>query len=187
MRRVGQAIHHAGFPEQVAQHQHADERRRIRNQQDYHHRHHNGKQNFLRFRHLAQLLHLDRAFLLGGHRPHNGRLDQRDKRHIGVGRDGNGRQIGDGQPRGTEDCGGAVCPADDRDSRRHRRFEAQGKRQQKGCKNPQLRARPHQHGRGAGNQGAEVGHGPNAQKNNGWVNGLFHALIEKPEQAGVLG
>ena len=57
--------------------------------------------------------HHDGAFLLRGHKPHNGGLYDGDERHIGIRRNGNRREQMRGKRLCEPDCGGAVRTADD--------------------------------------------------------------------------
>ncbi len=81
---VAQALGDAGFTQQVAEHQAADERGRGGDEQNDEGRNHDGEDYLLRLGNLARLLHLHLALFLGGKRAHDGRLDERDERHVGI-------------------------------------------------------------------------------------------------------
>ena len=91
LRGVGQTLGHAALTEQVAQHQHTNQRSRVGNQQHYENGHGDGEDDLLRLGHDAKLAHLYLAGLLGGEGLHQRGLNHRNQRHVGVRRNGNGR------------------------------------------------------------------------------------------------
>ena len=179
---VGQAVAHAALTEQVAQHEHADEGGGVGHQQDDEDGDQNGEHDLLSFGDRTELGHFDLAHLLGGEQLHNGRLDQGDQRHIRVCRDGDGRQQVHSQLGRGEDGGGAVRAADNADGGGLSRGEAQHQGQDKGGEDAQLSSSAQQQGHGVGQQGTEVGHGADAHKDNGRVDGVLDALIDDPHK-----
>ena len=183
--RVGQTIGHAAFAEQVAQHQHADQRRRIRNEQDNHGRYRDGEHDLLGLGHRTELLHLDLALLFGRQRAHQRRLYQGDKRHIGIRGDRDCRQVIRSQTRGDQDSGRAVRAADNADRSSYIRGKAQRQRHQERGKNAELRRRAQQQRGRPRDQGAEVGHRADAKENQRGVDRMLYPLIEHPQHAGA--
>ena len=82
---IAQAFRHAGFLQQVAEHQAADQGSCGGQQQDNEDRDHDREQNLFGLADFTQLGHLDTAFLLRGQGPHDGRLNHRNQRHVAVG------------------------------------------------------------------------------------------------------
>ena len=86
LRRVGEPVHHAGFPEQVAQHQHAQQRHHGGQQEGHQHQHHHREDDLFRFGYFSELGHFDLTLFFCCQQLHDGRLDNGDQRHVGVGR-----------------------------------------------------------------------------------------------------
>ena len=180
---VGQTVAHAALPEQVAQHEHADQRSGVGHQQNHEDCNQNGENDLFRFGDRTELRHLDLAHLFGGEQLHNGGLDQRDQGHIRVSRDGNGREQVRCQFRGRQNSRGAVRAADDADGRRLAGLKAQSQSHQEGGEDAQLSGSAQQQGHGIGQQGAEVRHCADSHKDNRRVDGVLNALINHPHEA----
>ena len=162
---IGDGVHHAALPDQVAEHQEADQGHRVGGHQAHDHRHHNGEQDLRQLGHrLAGVLHLDPALGLGGAQLDDGRLDQGHQGHVGVGRHHNGAQVLRAQLGGHEDGGGAVRRADDGDGGGVLQLEAQQRGQGQGEENAELGRRAEDHQLGIGEQGLEVDHGADADE-----------------------
>ncbi len=179
---VGQALGNAALTEQVAQHKHTDQGGGVGNQQHHKDGHGDGEDDLLGLRHLAQLAHLDLAGLLGGQQLHQRRLDHGDQGHVGVSRNGNGRQELHRQFRSGQDGGRAVGAADDADGGGFSGLKAQHQSHQEGGKDAQLSGGAQQQGGGVGQQGAKVRHRADSHKDNRRVDGVLNALIEHPHE-----
>ena len=82
--RFEYSVHDPAFPEDVAEHEHADQRRRVRQEERDENRNDNREQDFLQLGNGTQLLHDDAALLLRCEASHNRRLDNRHERHIRI-------------------------------------------------------------------------------------------------------
>ena len=97
-----------------------------------------GKMIFSALDTVRGLHHLDLAIFGGGQQVHDGGLDQRDQRHVGVSSHGDGAQQFGGQTGGQEDGGGAVRAADDADGSGLGAGKAQQHAAQEGNEHAQL-------------------------------------------------
>ena len=138
---VGQALGDAALPPEVAQHQAADQRRGGGQEQDAEDRDHDGEDDLLGLGDRSGLGHDDGAFLFGRHQLHDRRLDHRDQRHVGVGRNGDGAEELRGELGGQVDGRGAVRAADDADGGGLRAGEAQEVRAEEGEEHAELGSR----------------------------------------------
>ncbi len=170
LHRVAQTIHHAAFAHQVAEAEHPQQRRGVRQQQRHQQQQHRREEDLLAFAHRTQLHHADLPLFVAGQRLHDRRLDQRHQRHIGVGGHRDGPQQLRRQLARQVDSRRAVGAADDADGRRLRQGEVdeaevvQRQRPEHGGEDPELRRRPQQQGARVGQQRAEIGHRPDAHK-----------------------
>ena len=180
---VAQPLRHAGFLEQVAEHEAADQRGGGGDEQNDKGGHRDGEDDLLHLGHVPGLLHLHLPLLLRGQGPHQGLLDHGDEGHIGVGGDGDGAQEGRGQLGGQIDGGGPVRAADDADGGGHVAGEAQQAGAEEGEEHAHLSRRAHQHGGRPGDQGPEIGHGAHADEDQAGVHARLHADIQDIQQA----
>ena len=182
LRGVAETVGRAGLLEQVAQHQAADQRRGIRQQQRHEDNHHDGEDDLLGLGDGTGLHHLDLAILGGGQQVHDGGLNQRDQRHVGVGGHSDGAQQLGSQTGGQEDGGGAVRAADDADGSGLGAGKAQQHAAQEGNEHAQLCSSAQQQALGVRQQGAKVGHGAHAHEDQAGVQGGLDADIEDIQQ-----
>ena len=89
---IRQTLRDTTLTEQVAQHEHTNQRCSIGDQQHYEDGHGNGEDDLLSFGDHTQLTHLDLTHFLSGHQLHQRGLDHGDQGHVRVCRDGNSRQ-----------------------------------------------------------------------------------------------
>ena len=125
LRGFEQAFGHAAFAQEIPQHEHADERGGCGDEKNDGDGDEEGKDEFFQPRNLAEGLHADLALLHRGQRAHDGRLDERDEGHVGVGGHGHGAEEFRGELGGEEDGSGSVRPADDADGGGLLRVEAE--------------------------------------------------------------
>ena len=183
---VAQTVGNAAFTEQVTQHQAADQRSGGGQQQDADGSDQDGEYDLLLLGYGASLLHLDAALFFGGQQLHYGRLDERNKRHIGVCGDSYGAQICRGKLGGQINSGGAVSAADNTDSCGNVACKAQQNSAEECNENTHLCCSAHQHAGGAGKHGAKVGHSTDAQEDDGGVDTGFDTDVEDIQQTAVV-
>ncbi|SAR70976.1 Uncharacterised protein [Klebsiella pneumoniae] len=170
LHRIAQPLHHAALAHQVAEAEHPQQRRGVRQQERHQQQQHRREEDLLPLTHRAQLHHADLPLLIRGQRLHDRRLDQRHQRHIGVRRHRDGPQQLRRQLARQVNRRRAVGAADDADGRRLRQGEAddaevvQRQRPEHGGEDPELRRRPQQQGARVSQQRAEIGHRPDAHK-----------------------
>ena len=111
LRGLGQTVDHAALTEQVAEHQAADQRSCARNEQSDERGDGNRENDLFLLGNRTQGVHADHALLLRGQAAHDGRLDDRDERHVGISGNGDRAEQLGGQPGRDIDCGGAVQPS----------------------------------------------------------------------------
>ena len=110
---------------------------------------------------------------------HDGRLDDRDQRHVGVGSHGDrSQELRLAQLGAQEDGGRAVRAADDGDGGSGLAVEAQGDGAEIGGENAELSCCAEQEAHGIGDQGTEVRHGPDAHEDQGRQDRPFVKLEE---------
>src|SRR5690606_36862751 len=76
LRGLDQALGDQALAEEVAQHEHADQRGGGGHQQDAENGDHHGEDEFLQLGDFSERLHADAAFLRAGEGAHDGRLDE---------------------------------------------------------------------------------------------------------------
>ena len=180
---VGQTVGNAGLLQQVTQHQAANERCGIRQEQGYEDGNHDGEHDLLGLGHIPGLDHLDLSLRRGGQQLHHRGLNHGNQRHVGVGRHGDGAQQMGSQLRGEEDGGGAVGAADDTDGSALGAGEAQENRAEESGEHAQLSGSAQQQALGVGQQGAKVSHGAYAHENQAGVQACLDADVEDIQQA----
>ncbi|VTR64488.1 hypothetical protein DESC_190105 [Desulfosarcina cetonica] len=184
--RIGQSLDHPAFAHEIAEHEHAHQRRHRRYQKHDQSAGDEGKEDLLPGGHRAQLAHLDLTLLGRGHHAHDGRLDEWHHGHVGIGRQGVGTEQLRGQLGGQVDGRGPVGATDDGHGCRLLEGESQKKGSQVGDEDPQLGAGADNEGFGIGDHGAEVGHGPQAEEDHRRNDFPFDAVFVKgPDQLGV--
>ena len=133
----------------------------------------------------TRVWNLDLAILGAGHQVHNGGLNQRNQRHVGVSGHGDGAQQVGSQLRGQEDGGGAVSAADDADGGSLGAGKAHAHSAKEGHEHAQLGSSAQQQALGVRQQRTEVGHGANAHENQAGVQAGLHADVEDIQQAAL--
>ena len=113
---LGDPLNNTGLLHQVAHHQAADQNGGVRQGQGNDDGDDDGEQDLLGLGDTAGGRHDDLTLFFSGQGLHDGRLDDRHQRHVGVGRHGDGAQQRRGQHGGDEDGRGAVRAADDADA-----------------------------------------------------------------------
>ena len=121
--------------------------------------------------------------MLVGEQSHDGRLDDRHERHVGVGGYGDRAQQFGGQHRGEVDGRGTVRTADDADrtalfGRESDRIGAEERHE-----DADLRRSAQQETLGIGDQRTEIGHGAYAQKDQAGVDAQLDAQVKVVQQA----
>jgi len=184
---LGQRVQHAAFPQQIAEHQETDERRRARSQNARNKRNKDREQNL---RELgdpdAGVLHADPPFLFCRKQTDDRRLDDRHQRHIGIGCNDDRPQIGRVQEVGHKDGGRAVRRADDRDGGRVADGEAQKRRQAQREEDAELRRRAEEHQLGIGEQRRKIDHRADADEEQQRKELRRDAHVEQPVQRALL-
>ena len=183
LSHIAQALRDTGFLQQVAEHQAADQGSSGGQQQHDENRHDDREQDLFGLAHLAQLRHLHAAFLFGGQRPHNGRLNHRDQRHVAVSRHGNRPQQFGSQLRRGQDGRGAVRAADNTDGSGLLRVEAQQVRAEEGEEHAELCSSAQQQALRVGNQRTEIGHRADAHEDQAGIDTGLHADVKDIDQA----
>ena len=167
-RGLHQAFHDAGFLEDVAEHEHDDKGRSVGHHEDADDHHHHGEHDAFGLRNRAQGLHADLAFLVVGHQAHDRRLDERDKRHVGVGRHGDRSDEVLCEFVRSEDGGRTVGAADDTDGGRFTESKAtEGHGTEHGREHTELSAATEEERTRVGDKRSEVRHGTHAQEDDG--------------------
>ena len=187
LRRVAQTVRQSAFLEEVAEHQAAQKGSHGGQKQADENGHDNGEEDLLLLRNGAKLLHLDLTLFFGGDQPHHRRLDQRDQRHIGIGRDRDGREIIRRELRGQPDGGGAVRAADDADGGGDVGLEAEdADGHQESGEDAELGGGAEQQGLGVGKQGTKVGHRADAHEDQRGVEAGLDADVEDVKQTALM-
>ena len=182
--RIGQLSHNAGFSEQVAQHQHTDQRSRSRKNQGYNNRYDDGEQNLFQLGNRTKLFHFNLPLLFRGKQPHDRGLDNRNQRHIGISRYGNrSKKLRLSQLSAQEDGSRAVRSADDGDGSCRSVIEAQSDRAKISGEDTKLRCCSQQEALRVRNQGTKVRHRADAHEYQRRQNRPFIQHIEVIEQA----
>ena len=164
MCRLRQGVQHAALPEQVAEHEEADQRHAGGGYQSGQHSDHNREQNFGDFADIALLVrHPDQSLFFRCAQADDRRLHDGHKRHVAVRRDHDGTQVFAAQCVRHEDSRRAVRRADDRDGGCVRQVEEQPGQHQRD-KDAQLRRRTEQHEPRLFQQRAKVDHRADADK-----------------------
>ena len=183
LHSVGQAVGNTGLLKQVTQHQAADQRSGVGQQQCHEDSDQDGEDDLLGLGHVTGLDHLDLALLSSGQHLHEGRLDQGNQCHVGVGRHSDAAQQMGSQLCGQEDGGGAVSTTDDTDGCSLGAGKAQQHSAEERGKHAQLGGSAQQQALGVRQQRAEIGHGANAHEDQARVQAGFHADVEDVQQA----
>ena len=185
MHRVAEPVCNAGFLKQVTQHQTANQRGCVRQQQRHKDSNQNGEDNLFRLGNRTGLHHLNGALLRGGKQIHNGGLNHGNQRHVRVSCHGNSTQQTGGKLGGKENGGRAVCTADDADRGGFTAGKAQGNRTEERHKHAHLGGSAQQQALGIAQQRAKVRHGAHAHKNQTGVQTGFYADVENIQQTAL--
>ena len=185
LRSVSNTGNNATLAHQIAQHQHANQRCRIGQQEGNQDGDDDREQNLFQLRNRAELFHNHRTLFLGRQRLHNRGLDNRDQGHVGIRRYSDRPQELRSQFGCHKDCRRAVCAADNRDCTGLLCSKGQIRdtkilnkdRADKSQEDTQLRGSSKQKALRVGDQGAEICHGANPQENQRRINTKFYALI----------
>ena len=119
------------------------------------------------------------AFLFCRHRPDDRRLNDRHKRHIGVGRNDNRSEVSGVKIVGDKDGGRSVCRTDDADGSGILQAEAKEGRQTQREKNAELGCCTEQHHQRIGQKRRKVDHGSNADKEQEQKDLIGNSCIEE--------
>ena len=168
---------------QVTQHQAADQLSGRRHEQSHEDGDGDREDDLLPLADGAKCRHADGAFLLGGQHLHDGGLDDGHQGHIGVGRDGDGAKQLRRQLRSGEDGRRAVRSADNADGAGLLCGKAKGTGGGVGREDTDLRGRAQEQALRVGNQGAEVGHGADADEDQAGVEAGLDADVKDVEQS----
>ena len=185
LRGLGKTLGHAADVEKVTEHQETNQRRRIGQERAHNENNHDGENDLFELGNGAKLLHLDRAFLLGGHHLHQRRLDERDERHIGVRRDGDRAEKLRREGFGDEDRRGAVRTADDTDRRCRKLVKAEEQSAEERRENAELRRAAEEDALRVGNEGREVGHRADAEEDQRRIDAELNAEVKEIEKTAV--
>ena len=187
LRRLGDTLDHAALLEEVAEHEHTDQRSRVGKQNGDHDDNDDREHDLFQLGHRTELFHNDGALLLGGEQLHDGRLDDGHQRHVGIRRDRDGAEQMGREFGGDVDRRRAVGAADNADSAGFRLGKAEEDRAGEGDKDTDLRGSAEDQALGVGDQRTEVGHAADAEEDQRRIDAELDALIEIVEQAAVLG
>ena len=184
-RGLHETFHHASFLEDVAQHEHDDKGRSVGHHQDADDHHHHGEHDAFGLAHLTESLHADLPFLVVGHEPHDRRLDERDKSHVGVGRHGNRSDEVLCKFVCSEDGSRTVGAADDTDGGRFTESKAtESHGTEHGREHAELGATAEKQRAGVGDKRSKVRHGAHAQEDNGREQFQMDTLADVVVEAG---
>ena len=183
LRGFDEAFGHAALAQEVAEHEHADERRGAGNEEDGGDGDEEGEDEFFRAGDFAEGTHADLAFLLAGEGAHDGRLDEGHERHVGVSGDGHGAEDLGGEFGGEENGGGSVGSADDADGGGLLGREAGEVGAEEGGEDADLRGGAEHEGARVGDERSEIGEGADAEEDEGREDLEFDALRDEVEKA----
>ena len=180
--RLGQAVQHPAFPQQVAEHQKSDQGQRGRRDQAGDDGDQNGEQDLGELGDRAGLVgHFDGPLLFGGAEFDGDRLNDGDQSHVGVGRHQNGPKVVGLQLVGDQNGGRTVRRADDGRSRGVLQLKPAERGQNQGQEDAELGGRAEEKQLGVGEQRPEVDHGADADEQQQRKNfGRLDAYIEQP-------
>ena len=176
---------HAALAEEVAEHQAANQRSRGRQEQDDEDGDDDREEDLLALGDDARLHHLDLAVFFAREKLHDGRLDQRDQRHIGVGRNGDGTEKLGRELVRQEDGRRAVRAADDADGRGLRAGEAEADGAKERDENAELRSSAEKQALRVRDQGTEVCHCADAHEDQRRIQAGLDADVEDVKQTGI--
>ena len=164
LRRVRKAVGDARLAEEVAEHEHAQKRCDRRQQQTDEDGRDEREDDLLELRDVTQLLHDDFALLLRREELHDGRLNERHERHVGVRRDSDRSQEIRCELRRQVNGRRPVGAADDADGSGFFNGESEHHRKAESDEYADLRRRSQKKRIGIGKQRTEVRHGADAEK-----------------------
>ncbi len=156
---------HAALTQQVAEEEHAQQRKAGGHHEAGEKHAHDGEDDFLVLAHGARGLHFDETLFLCGEQAHQRGLDYRHQSHVGICRYCDGAHEVGSELRRQEDGGGSVGAADDGDSAGLVGAEAQQEGYHVCAEDAELCGGADEHELGIGNQGREVGRGTDAKEN----------------------
>ena len=184
----GQAVQHTTFPDEVAEHQKANQRHTARHKQPSHHGNNDGEQDFCRFADLLfGIWHADQALFFGRHKPDDRRLDDGHQRHVRIRRHNDGPQIVGFQKVRHKDGGRPVRRTDHGNGGGIFEFKAHQSRSPQREKDAKLRRRPKNHQLGVGKQRCKINHCTNAHKQQQREQFVGNASIKQHIQRADLG
>ena len=187
LRRLGETLGHAAHIEQITEHETADERQRIGHNKTYHTGYDDGEKDLFLHRNLAESRHLDGALLGSGQHTHEGRLDHRNERHVAVCGNSDRTQQSGSQGLGDQNRRRTVSATDDTDG--CRLLRGKERRQQgktKGDKHAKLCACADEQALGVGDQGGEIGHSADTDKDQAGIYTQLYTEIQKVEESAVV-
>ena len=175
---LAETLGDTAFLQQVTKEEHTQQGQTARHDECAEEESDNGEGNLFELGDLARRFHTDGTLLGGGHESHDGRLDDGDESHVGVGRHSDGTHQVGSQLRRKEDGCGAVSTTDDADGTSLVGSETQGQGAGVGGKNTRLCGGTDEEEFGVGEQGGEVGHGTDAQEYQWRVPTVLHTVIK---------
>lgn len=167
LRRFRQGVQYTAFPDQIAEHQKADQRHAPGRYDAGNHGDDNGEQDLGALGNFPLMIgHPDQPFLFGGQQLDHRGLHQGNQRHVGVCGNHNGTDVLGVHVVGNENGCGAVRSADDADRYCVLHVKAQQGRQTEGEEDAELGGGTEDHQLGVGQQRLKVDHGtdPNKQQ-----------------------
>ncbi len=180
--RQAQALRDAALPQEVAEHEDADEGHRRRQDEARGDGADDGEEDPLRLAHRTEVVHADGPVRLRRQGLDDRRLDERHEGHVAVGRHGNRSQDLRRQFHRQVDARRAVGPSDDGDAGRLFHREAHHHGAEEGDEDAQLGRRPQEEGDGVGQQGREVRQGSDSHEDDDGVDfvlGPEEDVVEK--------
>ena len=183
-RGFRQLADNSALAEQVAEHQHADQRSRRRKKHADNNRDNNREKNLFQLGDRTELFHLDLSVLFRRKRLHDRRLDDRNQGHIGISRDRNrAHERGLSKLSCQEDRGRSVGTADDGDRSSGFAVEAKRDRQEISNIDTRLSRGAHHKRDRVRDQRSEVGHRSDTHEDQGRKNRCLIQNIEIMHQA----
>ena len=164
LRRIRKAVGDARLTEEVAEHEHAQKRCDRRQQQADEDGRDEREDDLLELRDVTQLLHDDLALRLRREELHDGRLNERHERHVGVCCDSDRPQEIRRELRRQIDGRRSIGAADDADGGGFLDGEAEDHGKTEGYEDADLRRRSQEERVRIGNQRTEVRHRADAEE-----------------------
>ena len=184
LRCLAQGIQNTAFPKQIPEHEEAHQRGAGRGRDSCCHGNENREEDLCGFFYIPfSVGHPNQPFLSRGHQADYRRLNNGNQRHIAVSGHHNGPQVFGAQGIGYKNGGGAVRRANDGNGCRVPEVKKETGQNQ-GQKNAQLGSGAEEHQPGLFQQGAEVDHGADADKEQQREKLVCHSGLKEDFQGG---